>query len=343
MEYATTWISPLRRRTRNGNRYTPLTNVHHIQISKHNQRSLNIGRGDRMRQNHDSSVRNSSMKDYLYEYDETEKLREENLTLKQRLNVANNTIRELEYVCNKNNRKGFEDRDTIKPFCNFIPRKLKSSKNASLMDDHSLFSAAVMSQASTVRMGSSSSRIDKRKRKKKPERRDEKILLENQEIRWQITKAFCPASCITNPQRHNTKTDITDTAPCTPERSSKHYELPNGIQSSRHTLNNKDRWAMDEVLIEFRAEESDEHHRLKLAKQNQIQSMKFLSQVAITSAPLSRIAADAESMSSSRVPWEHQHFNSLDFDCDESDDTTFLFHETSSYNSADVDETRVEI
>lgn len=77
------------------------------------------------------------------------KLREENEKLKQRLNSANNAIRDLENVCKKH-------QDPIpQRFCSVQPKKYREKQNARIDDDNSLHSSAVTSQTSTVKMGSS--------------------------------------------------------------------------------------------------------------------------------------------------------------------------------------------
>jgi len=77
------------------------------------------------------------------------KLREENEKLKHRLNAANNAIRDLENVCKKH-------QDPVpQGFCSVLPKKYRETQKARIDDDKSIHSSAVFSQASTVKMGSS--------------------------------------------------------------------------------------------------------------------------------------------------------------------------------------------
>mmetsp|Transcript_9789 Transcript_9789/g.10828 ORF Transcript_9789/g.10828 Transcript_9789/m.10828 type:complete len:389 (-) Transcript_9789:842-2008(-) len=166
-------------------------------------------------------------------YTETEKLRRENEKLKQRLNSANNTIRDLEHVCKKidNERDTSEFEESTKMFCSFIPRKHRINSGPKLLtDDLSLFSNTVLSQASTVKMGSSHSKKKSRSnskytRKNQTRSQDQHALLKHQEKRWKSSKS-CPRSLIIyTKNRQQPKSSLgqieLDTAPCTPERSNK--------------------------------------------------------------------------------------------------------------------------
>lgn len=81
------------------------------------------------------------------------RLREENEALKIRLNVANNTIRDLENVCKKHRNE--LDGVACQRVCSFLPKShLDRRGGVCTFDNRSHYSTAVASQASTVQMGS---------------------------------------------------------------------------------------------------------------------------------------------------------------------------------------------
>ncbi len=246
------------------------------------------------RRNHQSQV--SVMRS------ETEKLRDENEKLKQRLNAANNTIRDLEYVCRKNGGK----EEDYRRFCSFLP-KAKTTKEENVrnvIDEHSI---AMMSQASTVRMGSTTKKKSRRNQRKNS---DEHILLHNQEKRWNTTKASsCPQSLISfgnkyhhrNLSPHNIL-DMTDTAPCTPERSPKTDQgscsiSGNDIASVRQKTDSMG-FSVKETL-EIRHNDNlqgvEVYHQPVLT-----QSEHFLTQAAIKTVPLSRMTTGLDRLRSSK-------------------------------------------
>ena len=167
---------------------------------------------------------------------EIELLLEETKRLRQQLNIANNTIRDLENV---NKKKGINPRleknTVLFASCSFIPRKPKQTvKNVTdSIDERSFFSAAACSQASTVRMGTSTKQKKNKKLYSKPyrvnqrKRSDEKCLLDAQEDMWQNSMPPCPQSFLRLP------------------KTTKRQPLPNNRQQRR---NNIDRMAKFDTI-----------------------------------------------------------------------------------------------
>ena len=186
---------------------------------------------------------------------ENEQLRLENEKLKHRLNLANDTIRDLEYACKNHND------EATRVFCSFIPRKhMKSKGTTKCRDDKSIFNVDEMSQASTVKMGSSKScrkqtklLLQNRYFQKKI-KNDETSLLEDQEIRW-------------HPPTWSSQQNIDLIS-----------NKRNDFSSERMMNNNQSRLGINE--------RQDEHDHRPLSRK-----LNYLSQVGIDSASLSHMAS----------------------------------------------------
>lgn len=214
-----------------------------------------------MRQHHHPSLHSQNgiiEWDNSKTYYETNKLREENLKLKQRLHAAKNTIRDLEYA--GNNRKddsntNIKDQDiapttSTKLFCSFLlpkkpPTHAQTSKMEHVssqhrMDDQSVFSSSGFSQASTVKTGSVSRSKSKKNRNvtrnsstlkqmKSCKRSDGNLVQNQQNNSCFHSFTSCPSSL--KKKNHNawvtpsSSSSIefdnfeTETEPCSPDRS----------------------------------------------------------------------------------------------------------------------------
>jgi hypothetical protein len=262
--------------------YSFISGIHPVGIinpiperTKTNSKRL---RKERMR----SSPKNNSTK--KVQSSETNRLREENEKLKQRLNAANNAIRDLEYVCKKNTKEG-----DPKVFCSFIPRKPKSKSAPNLIDDRSLFSTGATSQAETVRMGSlMSNKKSKRTKKKQRKKNGEQALLEHQEIRWENRKSSCSQSLLRNRNQRfssSNKVQATNTAPCTPERS------PVPTRSDLGTFPRP----RNDIQSRRQKDGGQTYEASLLQTQQRIEKINFLTQVAMKTVPLSRMNVTTQS------------------------------------------------
>ena len=160
---------------------------------------------------------------------EAGRLREENELLKGRLNAANNAIRDLENVCKKHQDQGEEP--TPSSFCSFLPKKYRGMQSASDGDDRSSHSAAVASQASTVRMGSLTKKKCETRKQKNNNRRNN---VQNDESpKSSRFKPSCSKSLLFGSklrkqlaQRESSREqrDGDVTPPCTPERPTRNTD-----------------------------------------------------------------------------------------------------------------------
>lgn len=168
----------------------------------------------------------SSNEPILVQENESERrLREENEALKIRLNVANNTIRDLENVCKKH-RDQLEG-GTPPRFCSFLPKAYRDRQGHNENhDDQSHYSMAVTSHASTVQMGSAAAQKQRAgshtNRNISETRREEAKSVKN-------FKKSCSNSLIFGPKLRKklesretmSRTEFLAnvTPPCTPERT----------------------------------------------------------------------------------------------------------------------------
>jgi len=168
-------------------------------------------RQDGNKKEHDwaaSWMRTSQRSRSVHENESERMLKEENDKLKKRLNVANNAIRDLEYVCKKH--EDSSERPAPKGLCSLLPKTYRETQNDRIEDDKSFYSSAVNSQAATIQMGSSSANKKCKPSKFKPS--CYKSLLFGTKLRKKLALKEMEASNYRTKER---------TPPCTPERTPK--------------------------------------------------------------------------------------------------------------------------
>lgn len=294
-----TWLPLFRRSERNALRYTSFSDKVYSEDST--KRSYPRSPACmKMRQVHRDM---SGREIHPIEIDETEKLRQENERLKQRLNAANNAIRDLENVCKKSNKKKSVNDHSKTPFCAFVPRNLKATSRPNNTDDQSLFSSA-----STVRMGSLASKKQfKRGSRRSRKKSNEKVLFENKEAKGRILKkSSCVQSFIFSQQRRHEENDSRDvqtigTAPCTPERLSRTEQSNqntfsysgNDLKPTRCDKLQDTRFNLKGIVLNDITASSSFNTQTSSEVQEKPQKKNFLFQAVMKSAPLTRMAADS--------------------------------------------------